>query len=60
MFPALTDDHYEYDEAEFAVIGRRTKRRYTMGDSVSVRVVAANMEKKQLDFEIVRMEIPFQ
>ena len=56
----LTDDHYEYDEAEFAVIGRRTKRRYTMGDSVSVRVVAANMEKKQLDFEIVRMEIPFQ
>ena len=55
----LTDDHYEYDEAEFAVIGRRTKRRYTMGDSVSVRVVAANMEKKQLDFEIVRMEIPF-
>ena len=55
----LTDDHYEYDEAEFAVIGRRTKRRYTMGDSVSVRVVAANMEKKQLDFEIVRMEIDF-
>ena len=55
----LTDDHYEYDEAEFAVIGRRTKRRYTMGDSVSVRVVAANMERKQLDFEIVRMEIDF-
>lgn len=55
----LTDDHYEYDEAEFAVIGRRTKRRYTMGDKVSVRVVAANMEKKQLDFEMVRMEIAF-
>lgn len=55
----LTDDHYEYDEAEFAVIGRRTKRRYTMGDSVSVRVTAANMEKKQLDFELVRMEVPF-
>ena len=55
----LTDDHYEYDEAEFAVIGRRTKRRYTMGDKVSVRVVAANMEKKQLDFELVRMEIDF-
>lgn len=55
----LTDDHYEYDEAEFAVIGRRTKRRYTMGDPVSVRVVAANMERKQLDFEMVRMEVPF-
>ena len=55
----LTDDHYEYDEAEFAVIGRRTHRRYTMGDRVSVRVVAANMERKQLDFEMVRMEVPF-
>ena len=55
----LTDDHYEYDEAEFAVIGRRTKRRYTMGDRVSVRVVAANMERKQLDFEMVRMQIDF-
>ena len=56
---SLTDDFYEYDEAEFAVIGHRTKRRYTMGDKVSVRVVAANMEKKQLDFEMVRMEVPF-
>ena len=56
---SLTDDFYEYDEAEFAVIGHRTKCRYTMGDKVSVRVVAANMEKKQLDFEMVRMEVPF-
>lgn len=56
---SLTDDFYEYDEAEFAVIGHRTKRRYTMGDKVSIRVIAANMEKKQLDFEMVRMEIDF-
>ena len=56
---SLTDDFYEYDEAEFAVIGHRTKRRYTMGDKVSIRVIAANMEKKQLDFEMVKMEIDF-
>lgn len=56
---SLTDDFYEYDEAEFAVIGHRSKRRYTMGDKVSVRVTAANMEKKQLDFELVNMQIDF-
>lgn len=56
---SLTDDFYEYDEAEFAVIGHRSKRRYTMGDKVSVRVAAANMEKKQLDFELVNMQIDF-
>ncbi len=49
----LTDDFYEYDEAEFALIGERTKKRYTMGDDVIIRVVSANLYKKQLDFEMV-------
>jgi len=50
----LTDDFYEFDEAEFALIGERSKRRYTMGDDVTIKVVSANMVKKQLDFEIVK------
>ncbi|MFA6401525.1 MAG: ribonuclease R [Salinivirgaceae bacterium] len=50
----LTDDFYEFDEAEFALIGERSKRRYTMGDDVTIKVVSANMAKKQLDFEIVK------
>ncbi|MCK9209075.1 MAG: ribonuclease R [Salinivirgaceae bacterium] len=49
----LTDDFYEYDEAEFALIGNQTKRRYTMGDEVEIKVVSANLPKKQLDFEMV-------
>ena len=49
----LIDDFYEYDEAEFALIGNRTKRRYTMGDEVEIKVVSANLSKKQLDFEMV-------
>src|SRR3989339_694772 len=49
----LIDDFYEYDEAEFALIGNRTKRRYTMGDEVEIKVVSANLSKKQIDFEMV-------
>jgi ribonuclease R len=49
----LTDDFYEYDEAEFALIGERTKKRFTMGDEVNIRVVSANLAKKQLDFEML-------
>ncbi len=49
----LTDDFYEYDEAEFALIGNRTKTRYTMGDEVRIRVVSINLDKRQLDFEMV-------
>lgn len=54
---SLTDDFYEYDEAEFALIGNRTKKRYTMGDEVEIRVVSANLAKKQLDFEMVRQDL---
>ena len=49
----LTDDFYEYDEAEFALIGSRTKTRYTMGDEVKIRVVSTNLDKRQLDFEML-------
>jgi len=54
---SLTDDFYEYDEAEYAVIGHRNKKRYTMGDKVTIKVLAANMEKKQLDFAFVGNDI---
>lgn len=53
---SLTDDFYEYDEAEYAVIGHRNKKRYTMGDKVTVKVLAANMEKRQLDYALVNTD----
>ena len=49
----LTGDFFEYDEAEFALIGSRTKVRYTMGDEVKIRVVSSNLDKRQLDFEMI-------
>ena len=49
---SLTDDFYEYDENEYALIGENTGNRYTMGDEVEIKVVAANLLKKQLDFEL--------
>ncbi len=52
----LGDDYYEYDEKSFSVIGRHTGKRYTMGDSVRVRVASANLERKQLDYQLVEGE----
>jgi len=49
----LTDDFYEFDEAEFALIGNRTKVRYTIGDTVKIKVTATNLDKRQLDFELL-------
>lgn len=50
---SLKDDFYEYDEAEYALIGEKTKKRYTLGDNLTIRVVNANLSKKQLDFELI-------
>jgi ribonuclease R len=46
----LNDDFYEFDEKTYSLIGRRNKHRYSLGDPVTIKVVRANLEKKQLDF----------
>lgn len=50
----LDDDYYEFDERNYCLVGRRTKRRYSLGDAVKIKVARANLEKKQLDFALVR------
>lgn len=49
----LDDDYYEFDEKNYCLIGRRTKRQYRLGDPLTIRVAQANLERKQLDFELV-------
>jgi ribonuclease R len=46
----LDDDFYEFDEKNYALTGRRRKRTYRLGDAVTIKVVHANLERKQLDF----------
>ncbi|MBQ4163564.1 MAG: ribonuclease R [Turicibacter sp.] len=51
----LTDDYYEFDEDNLALIGRRTKTIYKIGDIVKVVVVAASKEERTIDFQLVGM-----
>lgn len=46
----LADDYYDFDEANYCLIGRRNNVRYRLGDNVKVKVARADLEKKQLDF----------
>lgn len=50
---ALDDDYYTFDEKNYCLVGRRFRRKYQLGDELTVRVVKANLDKKQLDFEPV-------
>ena len=49
----LDDDYYDFDERNCCLVGRRRHHRYQLGDPIRIRVAAANVEKKQLDFVIV-------
>ena len=49
----LDDDYYDFDEKAYCLTGRRYHKKYSLGDSVRIKVVRANLEKKQLDFALV-------
>lgn len=49
----LSSDYYEFDEDNYRLVGRRTRRVYNLGDKVRFRVERANMERRQLDFSII-------
>lgn len=48
----MEDDYYIYDEKRYHLMGRRRRKTYRLGDTVNVRVVRANREKHELDFEL--------
>jgi ribonuclease R len=49
----IKDDFYFFDESKYAVIGKRYKKSYTMGEAVQIIIRRADLIKKQLDFEII-------
>jgi ribonuclease R len=48
----LDDDYYEFDEKNYCLKGRRNHHVYQLGDEMKVKVARADLEKKQLDFEL--------
>ena len=49
----LADDFYEFDDSNYCVIGSRTKRKYTLGDSVRVEVMRCDLLRKQIDLRMI-------
>lgn len=49
----MEDDFYVYDEKHYALTGRRTKKRYRLGDSVRIQVVRVDPEEREIDFTLI-------
>lgn len=52
-FNSMTDDFYIFDENQFLVYGQKNRKIYKIGQRVKVRLVNTNLNRREIDFEIV-------
>ena len=44
-------DDFRHDDADYSLVGLHTGKKFRMGDKIQIKLVSANLEKRQLDFE---------
>lgn len=49
----IKGDYYTFDEKEYAIVGEKTKKTYTLGDEVVVMVKNSDLIKRHLDFSLI-------
>ena len=49
----MKDDFYELNEKLYAVVGKNTGKKYSLGDKIRVKLISADPERKTLDFAFV-------
>jgi ribonuclease R len=49
----LEYDEFRHIEEDYCLVGQRTGRKFRMGDKVWIKVVSANLSRRQLDYEWV-------
>jgi ribonuclease R len=54
---SLEDDYYQYMEEQHCLIGDHLKKRYRLGDAVTVRLIRANPVDRTIDFTLASSPI---
>ena len=49
----ISGDHYDFDEEQYAIVGRKSGKVYQLGDEVYVSVKNADLVKRHLDFNLI-------
>jgi len=49
----MKDDFYVFNEKTYSIIGERTKKKYSLGDKVKIKITGGSLEQKTLDFAFV-------
>lgn len=46
-------DEFRHMESDYCLVGMRSGKKFRMGDKVTIKVLSANLEKRQLDYDWV-------
>ena len=49
----LKDDYYDLNEKTYSLIGRKTKKKFRLGDSVRIKLLSADLSMRQLNWSLV-------
>lgn len=49
---SLGDDFYVLDPKKYAIVGEKNKKTFTLGQKVKIKLVSADLDRRQMDFEI--------
>ncbi len=52
----MTDDHYDYYEDRYELVGAHTNKVYKLGQKIRIRVIGADRMLRTIDFEIAEEE----
>ena len=51
----INDDYYVFVEKQMALVGRKTKQTYRIGQPIRVKLVNVNAEQKEIDFKLLSL-----
>lgn len=49
----MKDDFYELNEKLYAVVGKKTGKKYSLGDKIMVKLISSDTERKTLSFQFI-------
>ena len=49
----MKDDFYELNEKLYAIVGKKTGKKFSLGDKIRVKLIASDPERKTLDFTFI-------
>ena len=49
----LGNDNFRLDQKNYAIIGENTKKKFSLGDTLRVKLISADLDRKTLDFKLV-------